>query len=273
MSTEHVRAWRPDVPGVGEVLHAHFTEHAYPAHTHQTWTVLLVDTGGVSYDLERRPHAAEPGSLTLLPPFVPHDGKAASASGFDKRVLYLDERWLPHELVGAAVDRPTVADVSLRRSLGRLHANLARPGDELEAESRLSLISERLRAHLRGIDPASTVVRERTLAHRVRSRLEHDLAAPPTIEQLASELGVHSTHVIRAFSREFGLPPHRYVTGRRIDRARSLLLDGMAAADVAVEVGFHDQSHLTRHFRRVLGVAPGAFARGPRPAGAPPACG
>ena len=49
---EEVRAWRPGVPGVGEVLHAHFTDHAYPAHVHDLWTVLLVDTGGVDYLLD-----------------------------------------------------------------------------------------------------------------------------------------------------------------------------------------------------------------------------
>jgi hypothetical protein len=68
---ERVHAWRPAVPGVGEVLHARFTQHAYPAHTHDLWTVLLVDTGGVSYDLDRRPQEAPAGSLTLLPPHVP----------------------------------------------------------------------------------------------------------------------------------------------------------------------------------------------------------
>ena len=38
-----VRAWKPPVPGVREVLHARHVEHAYPIHTHDVWTVLLVD--------------------------------------------------------------------------------------------------------------------------------------------------------------------------------------------------------------------------------------
>jgi hypothetical protein len=70
-----VTAWRPDVPGVSEVLHASFTDHAYPLHTHDTWTLLLVDTGAVRYDLERHEHAALGSRVTLLPPGVPHDGR------------------------------------------------------------------------------------------------------------------------------------------------------------------------------------------------------
>ncbi len=59
---------------------------------------------------------------------------------------------------------------------------------------------------------------------------------------------------------EYGIAPHRYLTGRRLDRARHALLAGARAADVAVDVGFHDQAHLTRHFKRLLGVSPGAYA-------------
>jgi AraC-like DNA-binding protein len=258
---EHVRAWRPAVPGVGEVLHAHFTEHAYPAHTHEHWTVLLVDTGGVAYELERHARGAPARSLTLLPPHVPHDGRAAQRGGFDKRVVYLDERWLSLDLIGAAVREPTIHDDALRAAVARMHASLASPGDELEAESRLALICERMIGHLdHSVEPGPRR-RESGLARRVRDQLDRDLDDSPTLESLAAELGAHATQLIRAFSREYGLPPHRYVTGRRIDRARGLLLDGMPPAEVAAAVGFYDQAHLTRHFRRVLGVTPGAYAR------------
>ena len=61
-TAERVHAWRPDVPGVDEVLHAHFTEHAYPAHTHEHWTLLLVDTGRA--DIKRK--AIADNSLIVL---------------------------------------------------------------------------------------------------------------------------------------------------------------------------------------------------------------
>lgn len=257
-----MRAWRPGVPGVGEVLHAHFTDHAYPAHTHEHWTVLLVDTGGVAYDLERRSHGATAGSLTLLPPHVPHDGKAVHTSGFDKRVIYVDERWIPLDLVGAAVARPTVDDGELIGQIGRLHQVLASPGDELEAESLLAIASERMVSLLDRTTDEPRQGREPDLARRVRRVLDADLVDVPTLEAIAIDIGAHPTQLIRAFGREYGMPPHRYVTGRRIDRARGLLLDGMAPSDVAATVGFYDQAHLSRQFRKTLGVNPGAYARG-----------
>ena len=66
---------------------------------------------------------------------------------------------------------------------------------------------------------------------------------------------------MRSFTRQFGLSPHAYVIGRRIDVARRLMLGGAAPADVAVAVGFYDQAHFTRHFKRHTAVTPAGYAR------------
>jgi transcriptional regulator GlxA family with amidase domain len=66
---------------------------------------------------------------------------------------------------------------------------------------------------------------------------------------------------LRAFRGETGLPPHAYLNQLRVRRARVLLDDGVTPADVAVQVGFADQAHLTRHFKRVVGVPPAAYQR------------
>ena len=66
---------------------------------------------------------------------------------------------------------------------------------------------------------------------------------------------------MRCFTRTYGLPPHRYLTGRRVEAARRRLLDGEPPADVAVAAGFHDQAHLHRHFTRLVAATPGRYAR------------
>ncbi|NUR07102.1 MAG: AraC family transcriptional regulator [Nocardioidaceae bacterium] len=254
-----VRAWRPEVPGVAEVLHASFPEHAYPLHTHDTWTLLVVDTGLVRYDLERHEHGALQSLVTLLPPHVPHDGRSVTAAGFRKRVVYLDADVLDVRGTGAAVDHPGWADPVLRAAVNHLHDALAHPGDRLEAETRLGLVTERLAAHLAGEDPAPAVRRDRGLAHRLRDLLDDRVVEGVTLEDAARLLGAYPTHLVRCFGREFGITPHQYLTGRRLDRARRLLLSGQRAADAAAAVGFYDQAHLTRHFKRLLGVTPGAY--------------
>lgn len=151
-----VSAWRPRVPGVTEVFHAHFTEYAYPMHVHEAWTLLIVDDGAVRYDLDRHEHGTPHDTVSLLPPHVPHNGSPVTAHGFRKRVVYLDGTHLGEDLIGSAVDEPDLRDPVLRLRVGQLHTALGHPGDELEAESRLTLIAERLRTHLRPSTPAAT---------------------------------------------------------------------------------------------------------------------
>jgi AraC-like DNA-binding protein len=262
-SVSRVTAWRPAVAGIVEVFHARYVDHAYPMHTHDVWTLLLVDDGVIRYDLDRhgRSHGAVPAALTLLPPGVAHDGRAASPHGFRKRVLYLDGSVLESGLVGAAVRQPSIVDGPLRQRVAALHGALAHPGDALEAESRLALIAERLRRHL---TPPTEVTRAGPgLAGAYRDLLDARLVPGVTLAEAAATLHAHPTHLVRAFRDAFGLPPHAYLTGRRVERARALLLAGERPAAAAAAAGFYDQSHLTRYFKRYLGTAPATFILGP----------
>ncbi|MET7480507.1 AraC family transcriptional regulator [Streptomyces sp. NPDC005648] len=262
-SRPEVSAWRPRVRGVVEVFHAHFTEYAYPMHVHEAWTLLIVDDGAVRYDLDRHEHGTPHDTVTLLPPHVPHNGSPATPHGFRKRVVYLDDTRLGDDLIGAAVDGPDLRDPTLRRRVGQLHTALGRPGEELEAESRLTLIGDRLRELLRpgqgqghGTRPARP---DPVLARRLRELLDEHVVDGLGLDAAAELLHAHPAHLVRAFSTAYGIAPHQYLTSRRVDRARRLLLDGRAPGEVASATGFFDQSHLTRHFRKLVGVTPGRY--------------
>lgn len=255
---DRIRAWHPEVPLVQEVLHARFEHHAYPAHTHDSWTVLLVDDGAVTYDLDRHDHLATPAGVTLLPPQVPHDGRSARPDrSFRKRVLYLEPEWLPESAVDAAAGSPTLLSPTVIAAVDGIHAALADPADVLAAECGVLALRDLVRPHLRSPVGAAS---DRPLARRLRTMIDDRLAENFTIAEAAAELGAHRSHLVRVFTQTFGIAPHRYVIGRRVDRARRLLLAGHSPAEAAALSGFHDQSHLTRHFHRTLGTTPGVFA-------------
>jgi AraC-like DNA-binding protein len=270
-SHEFVEAWDPQIPGISEVFHARFVEHAYPPHTHRDWTVLIVDDGVVRYALDRHEHGAVGMAVTVLPPHVTHDGRSATSRGFLKRVVYLDAGLVGEHLIGQAVDQPTIGDAALVRSVRALHGALRRPADAFEAETRVALVAERLAAHLAGrpdqipaggARPWPGGRRERSaLASALRDLLDADPFAPTTLRSLAAQVGASPTHLARCFTATFGVPPHAYLVGRRVEAARRLLLDGRAPAEIAATVGFHDQAHMTRHFRRHVGTTPGRFCQ------------
>jgi len=254
-----VRAWSPGVPGITEVFHARFTDHAYPAHAHDTWTVLVVDEGVIRYDLDRHEHGALGRSVTVLPPHVAHTGRSATHHGFRKRVLYVDTDVLGATLTGAALATPTLDDDLLRTRVAQLHTTLDEPGSAFEAEGRLALIGDRIRAHLGAAGPAPAPVR---LAADLRDLLDDHLASGLALREASRLLHATPAHLVRTFTAAFGLPPHRYLTGRRVEAARARLLAGEPIASVAVGVGFHDQAHLHRHFTRQVGTTPRRYATG-----------
>jgi AraC-like DNA-binding protein len=259
--------WKPPVAGIREVFHARFADHAYPPHTHDTWTLFIVDEGAIRYDLARRGHAAAPAMVTALPPHVVHDGRPASSAGFEMRVLYLEPEVLGAELIGRAVDRPVLSVPGLRRRISTLHDALACGDDALEAGTRLAFVVEAVRRALGGppSDESGTDGAGRSdLSEGVRAYLAAHLVEPLTIADVAAALDAEPARIARAFRATFGLPPHAWVTGRRLEIARDLILGGAELADVAADVGFVDQAHLTRRFRQYFGTTPAAIRRGPR---------
>lgn len=83
-----------------------------------------------------------------------------------------------------------------------------------------------------------------------------------SLESLARHVGQSPFHFARAFKDAVGYAPHQYLIRQRVERAKQMLLVGRRSpAEVAGEVGFCDQSHLTRHFKRVTGTTPSQFMR------------
>ena len=259
-ATSRIKAWRPAVAGISEVLHATFTSFAYPLHTHDAWALLIVDDGCISYRLARRQHTAHGQLVTLLPPHVPHDGSTMDG-GFRKRVLYLETTELSAESASVAIERPVLQDAALHDKIAWLHQSLVLAADDLESESRLAFILERLRRHLGQPVDAEQAGRQRMLAHALRDLLDQHFVDGLRLQEAGVLLGANTTHLIRAFSAEFGISPHQYMIGRRVSLARRLLLAGIPVEQVAATAGFYDQSHLTRSFRRIVGMTPGQFAR------------
>jgi AraC family transcriptional regulator len=88
-----------------------------------------------------------------------------------------------------------------------------------------------------------------------------NLGGSPTLEQMAAVVHLSPYHFARQFEAATGLPPHQYVITRRVERAQHLLrADGeLGLVEVALRVGFSDQSHFSFHFERIVGVTPRQF--------------
>jgi AraC-like DNA-binding protein len=267
-NSEVARWIRPAfLPGV-EVLQATFRRHRYREHAHPTWTVALMRRGAAAFKLEGDRHVAPPGSVFIIAPELVHTGDPATPSGYSYEVLYLD----PGVVAGAAdalggreprlPRRVVIESTTLARRLGVLHACLRRKEPGLEAEEHLASAAEALCHQLERAPGSTSMAVSHPAVRRALELLRERWAEPVTLAELAGHAGLSPSALVRQFRREVGLPPHRFQLNLRILRARDLLRRGIPTAEVAVETGFYDQAHLTRVFKRAVGVPPRGFARG-----------
>ncbi len=98
------------------------------------------------------------------------------------------------------------------------------------------------------------------MPRQLRELLDATTGEGFTLADAAEHLDRSVPHLVRSFTAAFGVSPHAYVIGRRIEEARGRLLAGVPVAQVAVEVGFCDQAHLTRHFKRHTSTTPARYA-------------
>jgi AraC-like DNA-binding protein len=263
---EHATYFRPVAsPGI-EALHASFVGHAYPPHSHPTWTIAVVHAGAARFEVESTPHRADRGELFVLEPEAVHTGMAAIPEGWAYKVLYVDPALL-HEWDER--DGPTVraakwvvfSDPELLRSLLRVHAAMAATVGGLELDEALLGAFGALRPHLRPVPPSAVSCRgEHAAVRRARAHLIEHWSAPLPLATLSSVAGLSRFELVRRFRQQVGLTPHAFQTNLRIAHASAMLTAGEPPARVAADCGFADQPHLTRTFKRVVGVTPGRFA-------------
>ncbi|MEV4138043.1 AraC family transcriptional regulator [Dactylosporangium sp. NPDC049742] len=249
-----------------DLLTADYRRHAFTRHSHSTFAIGVVVCGAEQFHYRGALHRAGVGSLAILEPGEPHDGQAADPSGWAYRVFYPPADLLfegfagPSHFAEAVVHDPHT--VHLIRSA---HEALTSGTDTFAAHSKLTWALAAVVDRHGSRAPSGTSalsVRDAAAVQKVteiRDRLLADLRCAPNLRELADGVELSPFHMLRVFRAATGFPPHAWLVLERVCRARHLLAAGLTPAEVAGAVGFADQAHLTRWFKRVTGVTPAAF--------------
>ncbi len=269
-SSETVELRRPaSLPGV-ELLRAHYVNRAFPRHAHAVFAIGVIDAGALGFNYRGARVVAARGEISLANDGEAHDGFAAAGDGWQYRMLYLDPALLGQaasELAGRERPVPRFAagvirDPNLARCMLALHAAVDESAWALPAQELLALtLTQLVRRHADDAPPEPPV-RIPAAVRRAREAADAQALEGLTLRELAGVADMNAFQFLRAFRRAYGLTPYAYVLGRRIAIAQALLARGQGVAEVAARTGFADQSHLSRHFRRIVGVTPGAYRQG-----------
>lgn len=267
---EHIKFWYDTTLSNLELIHATYVTHAFAPHTHEGYVIGVIEQGAERFAYRRRQHIASAGSIVFINPGEVHTGSAAAEHGWTYRVLYPSIELLQRaasDLTGRQRDIPffteaVVHDPEMAAEIALTHQAMEEQVSVLERESRLLWTLSRLilRHTSERLHPCPLVKEHRGI-QRARSYLEENYAENISLEELAALANLSPFHLLRSFRKQTSLPPHAYQIQVRVLRARQMLRLGLPCVDTALAVGFADQSHFTRHFKRIVGVPPGLYSR------------
>lgn len=267
---EKATFWRDPAFHDLELLQATYVTHSFAPHTHEGYALGVIESGAERFTYHRSTHLAPQGYVVVINPGEMHTGSAAIAQGWSYRMFYPAVSLLQQAISpdGACTQRvpffpsPVIYDPMLASMLSQLHLTLTNSPSALERQSRLTWAF----AHL-VMRHADTRLLEqpirggRTIIQQVLTYLEDHATENVSLDQLAQLVQLSPFHLLRIFREVVGLPPHSYLTQLRVTRAKHLIAASIPLAEAAAAVGFSDQSHLTKHFKALVGVTPGQYAR------------
>ncbi|MFZ6646519.1 AraC family transcriptional regulator [Undibacterium sp. TJN25] len=260
--------WTDTALDAVEFLRADYRDLSFSPHVHETYAIGIIEAGGQWFRPERHSALVMPqGTLCVINPGTVHEGHAADQAGWRYRMFYP-----PVSLVARALAEEggppqkelsfhthVIDDAVLYRRYWQMHEASRSQASLLERESRMLMFLRTLFAR-----HTCAATDERPQAARVALVVKDFLHAYcedniNTVD-LAKAAHVSETQVIRAFTKFAGLPPHAYLIGLKVERARHYIRLGMSLAQASAQAGFADQSHLARHFKRITGQTPGQYA-------------
>lgn len=248
------------LPGV-ELVSVAYRDRSFPEHSHAETVVGAVIEGAETLAVGGRAHVAATGDVLRLHPDEPHANATIGGDTLRYRVLYLPDAairpFLDPERPGATFATPVVTNPAMFRAVNAAHATLSAETGLLEQESALAAL-------IRAAVDAGPATREAGAPATItcaRDYIDAHYTEGFGLQTLTDLTGLSTFHLIRSFKKSVGLSPLAYRNQRRVMEARARLLAGHPVGQVALDLGYADQSHFTRQFQRILGTSPRRYAQ------------
>ncbi|SCM79516.1 Transcriptional regulator, AraC family [uncultured Pleomorphomonas sp.] len=245
-----------------ERLEARFHGNGFSPHRHDTYALGLTLHGVQTFRYRGALRFSRPGNVIVLHPDELHDGAAGDEAGLIYRMIYLPPEMIAatHATRGALpfVADPVVRDAGLRQALADILADLEGEPGGLEMDDVLMRVAAGL-VRQAGLGQARASATAEAAVRRARDYLASHATDSVRSETLEAVTGLDRYELARQFRRLAGTSPHRFLIMRRLDRAKRLIASGLRLADAALDAGFADQAHFTRHFRGAFGMPPGRW--------------
>src|SRR5450830_187560 len=257
-----------------ELLRARFVDFSYDVHTHDTACFALLTRGAIRIRMRGTEFIAQAGDLYAIDADQPHAGWPVDSDGWQQRTLYVDLNYLrslvrdENVVRNISVAGPLIRDKGLAELFYKMHNCSQCQTSDIAPDAASALYCEEVYLkfaarlfdrHVRDAETPAIVGKESRAIRLAQEYLDQHLGRQVHLQDIAAAAGLPAFRLFRAFERATGMTPHAYQRQARVRVAKSLIRLNHSLADVSAATGFSDQAHLTRWFRRIMGITPGAY--------------
>lgn len=249
-----------------ELFRADAIHHTYTRHSHPGYSIGIIESGVGGHYYQGETHLIPPQGVVFMNPEEAHTGYSAEGLPLTYRMLYPSVGLIQQianevEISGFPYFRDAVVkNKLLSHRVLTLHTTLEASHSQFEKQSLLiEILSTILLRHANSRTPSISEPQEHQAVHLIKEYLHDNFSCSISLENLAKITHLNRSYLIRIFRQAVGMPPYAYLTQIRVRKAKLLLAKGTSVADTAIAVGMADQSHLTRHFKQILGITPGYY--------------
>lgn len=251
-----------------ELFRARAIHYHYARHFHASYSIGVIEAGvGGNYH-QGATYLAPPKSIVLMNPEEAHTGFSAEGLPLTYRMLYPSVDCVQTiatelQMSGTPHFRDAVVhNDSLAKRILALHASLEQSQDQLAQQTLfVEVLSAILNCYTTSQHNLPGYGQEHRAVGLIKDYLQDNFRADISLAQLATLTNLNRSYLVRVFRHAVGMPPYTYLNQIRVERAKQFLGQGMSIAETAIAVGMADQSHLNRHFKRIVGISPGQYRR------------
>lgn len=252
---------RSDALPMVEMRRANRSSACYHTHSHDQFSFGVIDAGQADYHNQGQHNHIGVGTTVTINPADSHSCNP-QAGNWSYRMLFVDTDWVgqvQQQICDSqafdylAFTQPLRDDSASYRSFSQLFQSLLDESNPFAAESLLIEFFER---QFSAQQPGRHRLVDQSGVKRVKELIMDRLDSNLSLDQFSAQTGLSRYHLIRSFKQIYGQPPHAFQLNQRINRARTLLREGTSLIDTAAQLGFADQSHFQRNFKKRMALTP-----------------
>lgn len=236
----------------------------YSKHSHDSFVISFFTKGEIEVEFHNQSkQSVSVGEIITFNPYQVHQTKSKTKKTFDYYSLYVDEQWCKDIQARLFIKKDSflsceniLKDKSLYDELNLLLENVLKDKFDYEKfEELLTILFERY-----------TILElekneEHFLCEEVKKFISKNLNEQITLEDISKAVGYNESYITRVFKNYSGLTPYAYLVNKRVQEAKNIIAKDkkISLAQLSSEVGFYDQSHFSKAFKRTFATTPNKY--------------